>query len=440
MPFPSTFPDLFPGVETGAESPALLPSTLPSVLPGVATVVIEPPPPPVYHPTGQIILPDTSPLAWWVPRGDRNPNNHGTRDVYQALTGRLGSRNWSFRYELLDKNHQRIMDLDEVIACKVVHQYLADIKRQATFTIRDEGRVNYLSDRIRPFVRLHLTPLGASDWVEWPLGVFLLASPTRHADEYDIVSREVEGFDPLQALGDDAVSARYSVAAGANVVQAAYSLISSVVPVWKYTRSAEVLTATKEWPPGTSKRTIANELLGIAEFESVSFDSEGVGILKPYQSPDERAPMWTYAYGSESLMIPDVDQELDLFSVPNKWIGVISQPDQPLLVASYTNANPSSPTSTVRRGRTIVEVHEDIEATTSTMLSSKIRRMGFEASQIYEHLTFETSIMPMHGTNDVLKVEYDPLGISARYAETSWTITCDANASMQHEARRIVSI
>lgn len=439
MPFPSEFPDTFPR-DTNA---AVLPEVLPDVLPGETTVIIPPPPPPstpVVHPSGQLIFPDTAPLAWYVPLGDRNPNNHRTRDVNEALTGKVGARTWSFRYELLDKNHNRILDLDEVISCSVEHQYLADIKRQARFTIRDEGRINYLSDRIRPFARLYLSPFGVNDWVEWPLGVFLLASPTRHADEYDIINREVEGFDPLQALGDDAVSTRYAVAAGANVVNAAYTLISSVVPVWKYTRSSEVLTAAKEWPPGTSKRTIANELLGIAEYESVSFNSEGEGILKPYQTPEDRAPIWTYAYGDESLIIPDVDQELDLFSIPNKWVGVVSQPDQPMLVASYTNANPASPTSTVRRGRTIVEVHEDIEASSQLVLTNKVRRMGFEASQIYEHLTFQTGIVPFHGTNDVLKIQYDPLAINATYAETSWSIDCEAGAPMRHEARRIVSV
>lgn len=438
MPFPSEFPDTFP---RDTDAP-VLPSVLPDTLPGATEVIIiePPPPPPVEHPSGTIILPDTSPLAWYVPRGDRNPNSHGTRDVFNALHGHTGSRTWSFRYELLDKNHNRIFDLHEVVACQVEHQYLADIKRQATFTIRDEGRINYLSDRIRPFVRLYVPPYREKDWVEWPLGVFLLASPTRHANEYDVVDRAVEGFDPLQALGDDIISTRFSVAAGANVVQAAYDLISSVVPVWKYTRSAETLTATKEWPPGTSKRSIANELLGIAEYESVSFDSDGVGIIKPYQPPEERAPIWTYSYGEDSLIVPNVDQELDLFSIPNKWVGIVSQPDQPLLVGTYTNSNPASPTSTVRRGRTIVEVHEDIEASSQTILNNKVKRMGFEASQIYEHLTFETGLMPIHGTNDVYKILYDPLAINASYAETSWTIDCEAGATMKHEARRIVSV
>jgi hypothetical protein len=379
----------------------------------------------------------------YVPTGDRNPNNHTATEVYDTLVGRLGSRRWSTRYELLTNTHARIFDLEEVLGCTVEHQYLADIKRQATFKIRDRGRINYLSNRIRPFVRLHLLPYGDNDWVEWPLGVFLLVAPTRHANEFDVVDREVQGFDPLQALADDKISSRVAYAAGSNVVNNAYALISTVVPFWLYTRSTETLTAVKEWPPGTSKLTIANELLNIAGYESVSFDSEGRGVLKPYQAPEERASVWTYAYGQEGLVVPDVDQELDLFSIPNKVVLVVSQPDQPLLVGTAININPSSPTSTVRRGRTITDFREEEEASSQTVLTAKALRILREQSQIYEHLVFQTSLMPFHGTNDVYQLEYDPLAISARYNETSWTITIPEGGvpePMKHEARRLVSI
>lgn len=398
--------------------------------------------------SGPLVLSQVSPtplepLAWYVPTGAQNPNGFRTTAVYNALTGRTGSRRWSFRYELLTSTHQRIFDLEEVIACEVEHQYLADIKRQAKFTIRDRGRINYLSNRIRVWVRLHLEPFGTNDWVEWPLGVFLLTSPTRHADELDRVDREVEGFDPLQALGEDLVATRYVVNAGTNIVNHVASLVAGVVPTVKATKSLHLLPATKEWPPGTSKRTIANELLAMAEYESVAFDGFGIGILKPYKPPEERAPMWTYAYGQESLIVPNVDQELDLFLVPNKVLIVVSEPDQPMMVASATNTNPASPTSTVRRGRTIVDFREAEEAATQAVLNDKALRYLREASQIYEHLTFETGLMPIHGTNDIFRLTYDPLAINALYSETSWTISVGENGipePMKHEARRLVSV
>jgi len=150
--------------------------------------------------------------------------------------------------------------------------------------------------------------------------------------------------------------------------------------------------------------------------------------------------MWTYAYGQEGLIIPNVDQELDLFSIPNKWVLTVSEPDQPMLVASYTNTNPASPTSTVRRNRTIVDFREEEQATSQTVLNNKAKRLGLEASSIYEHLTFETGLMPIHGTNDVYTIEYDPLAINAKYAETAWTIELEAGVPMRHEARRLVVV
>lgn len=381
-----------------------------------------------------------------MPTGDHNPNGHTTTEVYNALVGRLGSRRWSYRYELLTNTHARIMDLEEVLECTVEWQYLADIKRQATMTIRDLGRVNYLSDRLRPWVRLHLSPFGEKDWVEWPMGMFLLNSPTRHAGEYDTIDRAITAFDPTWAMEDDKVTSRAPVAAGSNLVSSAIAQVTAAgavpnSPEWILaTRSTETLPATREWPPGTSRRQICNDLLAMAEFESISFDGLGRAVLQPYVDPNTRPVTWTYTYGQEGLVIPDVDQELDLFNIPNKVLIVVSEPDQAMVVASATNTNPASPTSTVRRGRTIVDFRDAEEAASQTVLNARALRILREHAQVYEHLVFSTGAMPFHGFNDVLSINYDPLAINTKYHETSWTLEMKHDGKMRHEARRLVNV
>ena len=374
-----------------------------------------------------------------IPTGDRNPNGHTSAEVLEALVAPRGGRRFSFRYELLDLANVTVEDaLDGVISGEVAMNWLADIKRVAKFTIIETGVIDYLSDRIRPHVRLHLPPFGTDDFVEWPQGVFLLSTPSRHIDDHGRITREVDAYDQLQVFADDLVTTRYTVASGTNVVTAVTTLLgglaASIAP------STATLAAAKEWEPGTSKLKIINELLGMINYESLSFDESGLARVQAYQAPSERPEEWTYATDSAGLMVPEADQELDLFAVANQWTLVVSEPDQTPIVSTYTNNDPASPTSTVRRGRTISDFRIEVEAVDQATLDAKVERLAFEASQVYEAIDFTTALMPIHSGNDVYRIAYDPLAINHRYAEQTWTMTLRAGVPMAHRARRVVTV
>lgn len=374
-----------------------------------------------------------------VPTGDRNPNGHTAAEALTALQAPYGSRRFSFRYELLDLTNTTVTPaLTEVIGGEVAMNWLADIKRTARFTIRESGNIDYLSDRIRPHARLHLSPYGADDFIEWPQGVFLLSTPARHIDRMGQITRSVDAYDQLQVFADDAVTARYTVAAASNVVTAVTTLLGGIAA--SVAPSTATLTTDKEWEPGTSKLKIINELLGMINYESLSFDEDGLAVVQSYRPPSERAEEYVYATDTSGLIIPEADQELDLFAVPNQWTLVVSEPDQPPLVSSYTNNDPGSPTSTVRRGRTISDFRIEIEAVTQSVLDAKVERLAFEASQVYEAIDFSTALMPIHSGNDVYRLTYDPLAINHRYAEQTWTLPLRAGAAMTHRARRVVTV
>lgn len=372
----------------------------------------------------------------------RNPNGHTEAEVRAALQGLTGARRFSFRYALLEVTGRYVQDLDSVLAGTVNQSWLADIKRTASFTLRETGEVDFLSDRLQPFVRLHLPPFQAQDWVEWPQGVFLLTSPERKVSSSGVVTREVSGFDQLQVYADDIPEGRYSVAAGTLVTAAVRTLLTSVLvpPAIRLTPHAGTLAATKDWEPGTSKLRMINDLLGMINYESLSFDEEGAAMVQPYRSPQERAEEYTYADDQTSLMHPEMTQALDIFSVKNRWVLTVSQPDQPVLTTTYTNANPSSPTSTVRRGRTITDYRTEEEAVDLTALQGKAQRLAFEASQVYESVPFSTGLMPVHSGNDVYRIRLERLAINAKYAEASWRMPLKRGAKMEHVARRVVSV
>lgn len=208
----------------------------------------------------------------------------------------------------------------------------------------------------------------------------------------------------------------------------------------KITPSNAAIPVVKEWEAGTNKREIINDLLDAINYESLSFDEDGYAVIKPYVSPQERGAEFVYRDDELSVMYPEVMQELDLFSIPNRWILSVSDPDRDNLTVTFTNADPASPTSTVRRGRVITEFLQEQDADSEATLIEKASRLAFESSQVYEAIEFDTGMMPFHSGNDVYHLAYDPLGINGQYSEVSWEMDLVAGAKMSHRARRVISL
>lgn len=208
----------------------------------------------------------------------------------------------------------------------------------------------------------------------------------------------------------------------------------------KITPSSSSIPTVKEWEAGTSKKEIINDLLDAINYESISFDEDGYAVVKPYISPQDRGQEYTYQDNELSVMYPEVQQDLDLFTVPNRWILTVSDPDRDTIVVDFTNMDPASPTSTVRRARTITSFESEQDADSEATLIEKASRLAFEASQVYENIQFDTGLMPIHSGNDVYGITYDPLGINGKYSETQWEMDLQAGAKMSHTARRVVSL
>ena len=205
-------------------------------------------------------------------------------------------------------------------------------------------------------------------------------------------------------------------------------------------KSTKKLTTTMEWEVGTSKLQIINELLAAINYTSATYDENGTFISKPYVSPDKRSAEFSYKTDEQSVILGNVDQTIDLFKIPNKWVCVVSDPDRPPLVGTYTNTNPLSPTSTVSRGRTIVQYVDEQNAPDQVTLDAQAARLAFEASQVYESIEFETSMMPIHQDADVYTVTIDGLSVNAKYAEHTWSMELSNGSTMKHRVRKVVGL
>ena len=104
------------------------------------------------------------------------------------------------------------------------------------------------------------------------------------------------------------------------------------------------------------------------------------------------------------------------------------------------NNSPTSRTSTISRNRTIVDYREINDVYDQTTLDAMVKRIAYEASQIYGKFIFETAVMPNHTHLDMLYIEHTGHGIAAKFTETSWTIQLSHTGRMRHETRRVIQI
>jgi hypothetical protein len=341
-----------------------------------------------------------------------------------------------FKYNLLNRNDIKIGELTVLPGGTVALNSLAEIKRTATFRIKEINDIDWLNDRIQPVFCIRMD----KDWAEWPLGVFLMSSPSMRI-ENSTKYRDVEAYDPSLILVEDKFDNRYIITAGTSYSSAIQTILNEA-GIWKVniTPHLGVISTDKEFEIGSTKLSAINTLLSEINYTSLWVDENGYFTAKPYVIPSNREAEYIYKNDDLSIIFPGAVEEEDLFSVPNKWVLTASNPEKASLRSVYVNDLPTSRTSTISRGRTIVDFRIIDDVFDQQTLDDKARRLAYETSQIYGKFIFETAIMPHHSFMDILYVEHTDYGISAKYTETSWTMTLSHSGRMQHNARRVIMI
>lgn len=355
----------------------------------------------------------------------------------QVLDALSSNRTISFRYDRLDKNGDILGPFPGVMSAVLDHSAFADIKRTGQFQIKEDTAVNYLTDRIKPYMRLRI----GSDWLEWPLGVYLLSSPTRRSHTEGLRFRAIDAYDQTVILVNSKVIDRKSYPAGTNVVEAAKEvLFEAGVRQINAVALDKTLPAAVEWEPGTSRLQIVNDLLSAVNYLGVWFDSDGFARLIPYRSPSGAAPEVEYLDDRRSIIFPQIESTLDLFDVPNQWVVVVSEPDRPPLRSVYTNTNPNSPTSTVNRGFVVSDFRTTDRSVDQATLDAAVKRIAEQASQIYERVNMDTRLMPQHEHLDIVRVRAGTLDVSDVFQEVFWKMHCEVGGVMEHTLRKLVAV
>ena len=368
--------------------------------------------------------------------------------VKTALHGPWGTPHIEYVYQLLDKNNLPKRYLDNVQpGGRISYDALADIHRKASLTVKDDGSIDFTSDRIKVFGRLHIpagivrgTEPATGGYAEFPLGVFLLSSPKRTVDVSGTAWRTVDAYDQMKILRDDRVDGLYHIPAGTNFITAVSTILTSAgITLQNLTPTTKTLPSYREWEGGTPKATIINDLLKAINYWGLHFDEDGYAVAKPYVAPADAASEYTYADDGQSVIVLGaVEQDLDMWDVPNKWVLYTSDPTGSLR-SVYTNTNANSPTSTTNRGYAVVR-YTQVDAPDQATLDALAQRQATEDTTIYEHVRWESWAMLQHSHMDTYTLNSARDSVSGKYRETNWDLELRAGGRMSHTARKAVTV
>jgi hypothetical protein len=373
---------------------------------------------------------------------------------------KAGTRTIRFRYEVLQRNtgdgtFSRRGYLAGILPGGTVdYGYFNDIKTTCAFqilesvteTLADDeiswSDVDPFSDQLRAHFQL-LMPDGT--WNDWPLGTFLMDAHERATSATGEPTRTIRGYDRTIILDRDIDTAVYTVAAGAIITDQVVTILTGVgLADILVTPSAETMTAARSWDQGTKTAQVVSDLLQQIGYGSLFMDPNGVAVARPYVEPQNRAADHVYHTDDESILTPDATETAPIWDVPNRWVFVVSQPDQSVLTSTVDNRAPTSPTSQVSLGYTVTDFRTDVQAASQTALDALTRKSAAEASQVYFERQVNSAIMPDHGEADVIDFQHGPLDSGATdgvmFQETAFSIACAFDGLMAHTIRRVVNI
>lgn len=362
-------------------------------------------------------------------------NGYSAESVQAALHAQ--SRTWDFTYELLDDTNQHKDWLIEVVTANVKDNNLNPVRRTAFFTMRDTDVIDFGKDRIKPYCRLQMPDGG---YAEFPMGVFLLASPIRRLTATGAVYLDVQAHDQSVILRDDLLETRYSLLIGDSYINAVRSLLSHAgITQVALEPSPLTLPYPRDWDPGTSRMDLINALLAAINYNPIYFDSYGTAVARPFVYPWERPIEYTYEDDSQSVIFLKAQQNYELDKVPNVWSFTDSHPDL-VLTSTFVNNDPNSPTSVPSRGRRIMSPMSTAKAADQASLDGQVQRQAFYDSSVHKEIEFSTAIMPIHECDDIYNLGISALGETARYQETMWELALQVGTPMRHRAMRVIPL
>lgn len=296
-------------------------------------------------------------------------------------------------------------------------------------------------DDFADLIRIYLV---ADDSERLALGTFFSARP-KTLRRPALSTGTLDLTSTLTVLADDCFDDVTVIPAGTNIAAWVKGVIDAYGLPTAYTPSDYTNNTNLVYDEYTdSKLNIINDLLGIINYRSLTVDGYGNIIVAPYMSPAGKSPVHVFSKGADSLLLPELDDDMDLSNVPNKLKLTMSN-DQETLVAVAVNDNPLSRVSTISRRR-VVSAYEslsDIAGGTKEErqqnLDARAREMLISKSSVVQTISFSHGFLPIP-CDEVVALALPEMDVENNFSITSRTIPLKPATQVAASVRRFLSL
>lgn len=297
--------------------------------------------------------------------------------------------------------------------------------------------INWYKDEIQPVLVI--------DGIEHPLAVIMPSCPDEKGDSTSKFIN-ADGYDRCASVETTKTESILHFSHGASYIEVIKLLLAGagITSVVAIPSSATLSEDREDWDVGTSHLKIANDLLKEINYAPLWFDARGDAILRPSVTPTVNnidhilsdSPRDSRAERIHRLL-DGYSIKSDVYNTPNVFICVCSNPDKDGdLMAVAVNDNPSSPISTVSRGRRICKVIRVNNIASLEELEAFAENQCNESMKSVQIISVTTALLPGFGVSDVTAIHYGSL--DAICTEESWSMDLQVGGEMKHDLKRMV--
>ena len=334
----------------------------------------------------------------------------------------------TFEYYVVDpRTWKETKMLDNVKSCKISRDSNADTLGSATIDVTNSVGECY--------IRAYLITIQNGIRERYPLGTFLVQTPSSTFDG-KVRSVTMDAYTPLLELKEKMPPFGYSILKGQNIMVEAYKIVREnarapvVPPTCSDTLSGDFVANTDDtW------FSFVTDLISNAKY---SFDLDELGriLFSPNQDIASLQPVWTYDDGNSSILYPDISMSHDLYGIPNV-VEVVYSKNSDHYYAKVVNDDPTSPTSTINRGREIV--YRDTNPSmsgepTNAIIQERAKQLLRSLSTIDYTVSYTHGYCPVR-VGDCVRLNYSRAGITNVKAKViSQSIKCEPGTPVTEKA------
>lgn len=291
------------------------------------------------------------------------------------------------------------------------------------------------------YLRTYLVTIQNGITEKHPLGTFLIQSPSRSFDG-KVNNITMDAYSPLLELSDTKPALGFTIMKNKNIMKtcgdltmenlrAPVILVSNVEDTMPIDFTAE---ADESWLDYLSTA------IGVAK-HSYALDEYSKVLFAPKQDINSLQPVWTYTDDNSSILYPDVTEDFDLFGVPNTvevtYTGRDESGNTLILHSTAINDDPTSPVSTVTRGRTVLyrESNPSISGIPDqAYLDMYAEELLKDLSSVEHKITYSHGYCPAR-CGDCVRLNYTRAGLTnVRAKVISQDIDCSSGCKVTETA------